>query len=199
MALATAGPEYVSEKELDAPACQQGECMKNDNVIDLDKQLRDLLKKEETMAFFDFELKAGTDASVSGVCKISKPKKGQSKSKYLAVLFIMDTPNEVARKKISAVFNSINWDMLKMRMPGFKSAFPIPYMTLSSEIYFMETDIYLANEIVPDQAYISSKLFPALTSVMGMKAGELVFWEESDPKPPSAEPGLIHKIKTLLG
>ena len=169
-------------------------------TIDLEKQLRELLKREETMAFFDFELKAETAGAVSGVCKISKPRVGQSKSKYLALLFIMDTPNEAYRRKISAVFNGINWDMLKLRLPGFKNAFPIPYMTLNSEIYFMETDIYLQQNVAPDQDYVANKLFPALTSVTGMKAGELVFWEDEDQKQkaPPPEPSLIEKIRAII-
>jgi len=187
-------------KKSRAPEAAAGGSM--NKTIDLEKQLRELLKREETMAFFDFELRAGTAGAVSGVCKISKPREGQSKSKYLALLFIMDTLNAEDRKKISAVFNDINWDLFRESMPGFKNAFPIPYMTLNSEIYFMETDIYLQKDVAPDQAYVSGTLFPALISVTGMKAGELVFWEDSDQKPqtapPPAEPSLIEKVRAIF-
>ena len=100
------------------------------------------------------------------------------------------------------MFNDHNWDLFRESMPGFKNAFPIPYMTLNSEIYFMETDIYLQKDVAPDQAYVSGTLFPALISVTGMKAGELVFWEDSDQKPqtapPPAEPSLIEKVRAIF-
>lgn len=148
------------------------------NRIDLDQQLNDLFNKEQILAFFDFQLKWKGGEPVSGLCKISRPKVGESRSKYFSVFFIMDTPNERVRKHVRGFVNGINWNSFRRTSPGVKSVFPIPYRTISSEIFFAEADIYVSKSTEINKSYIITCLYPALRKIAGLKAGELIFWDD---------------------
>lgn len=151
-------------------------------MIDVNQQLINLFSKEEMLAFFDFRLHLGGNEPVSGLCKISKPKSTAEEAQYLSLLFLIDTPSEAIRQEVDAFAKNIGWDSFRREMPGVETVLPIPTRHQGTGIYFKETDIYLKSEVVVSKAYVASKLCPAISMVVGLRPGELVFWDDLNEK-----------------
>lgn len=150
--------------------------MKN---IDLYREFIDVFRKEEMLAFFDFQADAGDVGPLSGLCKISRPKPGKADSRYLSLLFIIETPDEKVWKEAEARFGKIEWDGLQDRLPEFESALSIPFTLKEfSGDYFLEIDIYLKDTAVISRSFILGTLCPSVFSVAGLTAGEPVFRED---------------------
>jgi len=73
--------------------------MSADDTLDLKQQIVDLFNLEEMFAFFDFVLKMGSERTVTGLCKISRPK-AKKRARYYSMLFIIDTANDEIRWEI---------------------------------------------------------------------------------------------------
>jgi hypothetical protein len=147
-------------------------------MIDLTKQLTDLFKKEQMLAFFDFQVTPGGNEPVSGLCKISRPKGAGGQSQYVSLLFLIDTPNDEVWEHVNTFVNNIGWDAFRLELLGAETVLSIPHLIHKTGIYFKETAIYLSSNVTVSKYYVSSKLYPAVLRVMGLKAGELVFWED---------------------
>ncbi len=168
--------------------------MNHHEPYDLEKQLSDLLKAESMLAFFDFTLQLPGRSPASGIAKIAKPRKTKNNARYLAVLFIVDTPSLAARESISAAFAHMNWQVLaEGGLSGCKSLVAIPYSHAGTDHYFLETDIYLNNSITPDQEYLEESLMPALCRVTRIKAGEPTMWND-----PPAQTGPVAALFTRI-
>jgi hypothetical protein len=150
--------------------------MKN---IDLYREFIDVFHKEEMLAFFDFNVESDAGETLSGLCKISRPKPGRSDSRYLSLLFIIETPDEKVWKEAEARFGQIDWDGLRHRFPEFESALSIPFTLREfTGTYFQEIDIYLKKTAVISRPFIVGTLCPSVFSVAGITAGEPVFRED---------------------
>jgi hypothetical protein len=147
--------------------------------IDLHQQFIEVFNKEEMLAFFDFQAKTGNGTSVSGLCKVSKPKDGNSDTRYFSLLFIIETPDEQTWREVDGWFSSILWDNLQGCLPEFESVLSIPF-TLEEFTgnFFQEIDIYVKENTAPSREFILGTLFPGVRSVSGIDAGEAVFWED---------------------
>jgi hypothetical protein len=177
-------------------------------MIDVNQQLIDLFNKEKMLAFFDFRLNLGGNEPVSGLCKISRPKGTGEQAQYISLLFLIDTPNDAVWQEVDAFARNIDWRTFRGEMPGVQTVLPIPTRHQGAGIYFKETDIYLNSEVVVSKAYVASKLCPAISRVIGLRAGELVFWDDLPEKKqairgvnPEEEPGqsLFSRLKDFLG
>jgi hypothetical protein len=165
--------------------------MKNTNGIDLYREFIDVFRKEEMLAFFDFQAESGGIGPLTGLCKISRPKAGKADSRYLSLLFIIETPDEEAWKAAEARFGRIAWDGLRDRFPEFESALSIPFTLQEfSGNYFQEIDIYLKDTARVSRSFILGTLCPSVFSVAGLTAGEPVFREDL----PDVEKGLTEAI-----
>jgi hypothetical protein len=172
--------------------------MKTHEAIDLEKQLADLLRQESMLAFFDFTLPLPGRGPASGIAKIAKPRKGKSRARYLAVLFIVDTPSLAARQAVSAALTRMNWQSLaEGGLPGCRSVIPIPYVNAGSDLYFLEADLYLDDGIEPTEDYLEDQVMPALARVTRLKAGELAMWDEA-PKPAGPAASLFARLRKLF-
>ena len=162
--------------------------MKN---IDLYREFIDVFHKEEMLAFFDFRDETNADGPMSGLCKISRPKPGKADSRYLSLLFIVETADEKAWREAEARFGAIDWDALRDRFPEFESALSIPFTLREfTGNYFQEVDIYLKNNAVVSRSFIVGTLCPSVFSVAGITAGEPVFREDL----PDAEQDLTESL-----
>ncbi len=176
-------------------------------MIDVNQQLIDLFNKEEMLAFFDFQLRLGGNKPESGLCKISTPKGTEQHAQYISLLFLIDTPAPAAWEQVHAYAESIKWDNLKSELPGIETILSIPHQHHGIGIYFKETAVYLARDVVVSKYFVSSKLYPAVVKVMGLHAGEMVYWEDSperNQKTTSVVPGteptsLLMRLKEFLG
>lgn len=175
--------------------------MKSEKPIDLNKQLLELLEKEQMLAYFDFSMRVGgVPAPLHGICKISKPKANQAKGAYFAVLFIIDTPDMDARRKVASHMNDVNWERLKAASPAVNSVFPVPYMHISAEIYFLEVDIYFASQNMPQKTFLSEVVAPEIERITGFKPGEIIFWDGGEGEGESGGGGatLTARLKRFL-
>jgi|WetSurMetagenome_2_1015567.scaffolds.fasta_scaffold07906_8 hypothetical protein len=177
-------------------------------MIDVNQQLIDLFNKEKMLAFFDFRLNLGGDESVSGLCKISRPKGTGEQIQYISLLFLIDTPNEAVGQQVDTFTRNIGWSSFREAMPGVQTVLPIPAGQQGAGIYFKETDIYLNSDVVISKAYVASKLYPAISNIVGLRAGELVFWDDLPEKKqafqgivPGEKPGqsIVSRLKDFFG
>jgi hypothetical protein len=177
-------------------------------MIDLKKQLTDLFNKEHMLGFFDFRFSPGGSEPLSGLCKISRPKGSDERGQYVSLLFLIDTPNESLWRQVDAFTNAVDWNGFRARMPGVQTVLPIPTQHCGAEICFKELDIYLDNSVVVSKAFVMTKLYPAITHVMGLKAGELVYWDdlpeskrgfESLASDQEAPRSILEKVRDFLG
>jgi hypothetical protein len=177
-------------------------------MIDLTKQLSELFNKEQMLAFFDFQVTPGGNEPVSGLCKISRPKGTGEQTQYVSMLFLIDTPDDALWEHVNTFVNHIGWNAFRRELPGAETVLSIPHLIHKTGIYFKETAIYLSNDIKVSKYYVSSKLYPAILRVMGLKAGELIFWEDlpeskQEIKGLGSEKGssqsLVARLKDLFG
>ncbi|NMC75625.1 MAG: hypothetical protein GYA56_14880 [Geobacteraceae bacterium] len=153
--------------------------MKKGPGVDLYREFIHVFRTEEMLAFFDFRDETTTDGSLSGLCKISRPKPGKAGSRYLSLLFIVETPDEKALQEAEARFGSIDWNGLRNRFPEFESALSIPFTLREfTGNYFQEVDIYLKDNAVVSRSFIVGTLCPSVFSVAGITADEPVFRED---------------------
>lgn len=147
-------------------------------MIDLDRQLLDLFNKERMLAFFDFQVKLGEAEPHSGLCKVSQPKGGGRQSQYLSLLFLIDTPSDTAWQQVDAYAGHLDWNAFERELPGVETVLPIPHLHGGAGIYFKEVDIYLNSSVFIVKHYVMNHLYPAVLRVMGLKGGEVVFWDD---------------------
>jgi hypothetical protein len=177
--------------------------MGREDRIDVTKQLQDLLAREEMLAFFDFELELPEAKTVSGLCKVSRPKKGKARSKYVSLFFIVDTPGGEARAAVLSSLEGIQWDVLRGQLLGFEDALLLPATDVGSgDFVVSQVDLFVGEEIDLEKPYVLGQLHPAIVKAAGIISGDPVYF--ADPRPEQsagAKSGdsLIDRVKRLLG
>lgn len=152
--------------------------MKNEKIIDLKQQLIGLFEKEEVLAFFDFELAVDPGVTVQGLCKISEPKAGASKSNYLSLLFIIDASDDAIEAKVDSYMKGILWHKFKDRMSGIDIIVPMPHVSHGMRHYLKEVALYLGRQTQITPSFVSGNLYPAIVKTLGCRSGEPVFWND---------------------
>ncbi len=147
-------------------------------MIDLDRELLELFNKERMIAFFDYQVPQGEAPPLSGLCKISQPKSGTRQSRYVSLLFLMDTPDDVARQQVEAYVGWLDWNTFQHELRGVETVLPIPQVHKGSGIYLKEVDIYLDSGVSIVKQFVLNQLYPAILRVMRIRGGELVFWDD---------------------
>ncbi len=154
-----------------------------DRIIDLDEEFFDLLKKEEIFAFFGFSLSLPEDRTVSGLCKISRPKSADPKLHYFAMVFMLDAVDETVCRAMNEHFKTIDWEALRGSVPGIVDFVAMPLLSQRAGIYIKEVDVYLTagNLTKPFLEGFHS----SLARVMKLGAEDPIYWDDipQDPKP----------------
>jgi hypothetical protein len=152
--------------------------MKSEKVTDLKEQWIGLFDREEVVAFFDFLWTLDQKDRVQGLCKISEPKKGEAKSNYLSLLFIMDTTDEAMDGLIDSYMKRVPWTDFKKYLSGIDMIIPLPHVSYGTRHYLKEVEIYLVPDMKITRAFIADTLYPAIQKVLPCQGNELIFWEE---------------------
>ncbi len=152
--------------------------MKSEKVIDLKQQLIGLFDKENMLAFFDFHLPLDQNESVQGLCKIAVPKEGEAKSKYLSLLFIIDTIDDAVAEKVDSHLRGISWSGHKNCLRGSTMIIPMPHVSYEARHYIQEVEIYLSPHTKVSRSYIVDEFYPAILKILGCRGNELIFWDE---------------------
>jgi hypothetical protein len=149
-----------------------------DESIDLMQQFVDLYAREDMLCFFDFGIARPGAAEVSGICRISKPKSGNSSLRYLSMVFVVDTPDEQSRRDIPGVFARLAGDSLKAFAPEISEVLAVPAPTSHPENYVHQIDLLLDKDVDLDERFISARLLPAVRNIAGLRTSEMVWWED---------------------
>ncbi|WP_420264571.1 hypothetical protein [Candidatus Magnetominusculus dajiuhuensis] len=152
---------------------------KDGDIVDLEQEFYDSFEKEQMLAYFDFAFPKG---ALPGLCKISRPKEGHTKSTYFSTLFIIDTTSDSAFNEVASYARKIQWDDFRNYLPGFNSVMAMPYAGQKTETYFLEADIFIDTPIDIPKQFVLHRLYPSIEKVTGFKTGTLVFWDDIDPK-----------------
>jgi hypothetical protein len=179
-----------------------------DGRIDVTKQLQDVLKREEMLAFFDFQFESETGRTISGLCKISRPKEGKARSKYVSLLFIVDTPDGEARGEALSRMASIQWDSLRGELTGLEDILLLPPTDLGSgDFVLSQMDLYVNAVVDLAKPYVFEQLHPAIVKIAGITSGTPVYFPDagSETAPlPGGSTGdkrgdsLVQKLKRML-
>lgn len=147
--------------------------------IDLYREFIDVFRREEMLAFFDFQAETEHHGTLSGLCRISRPKPGRSDSLYLSLLFIIETPDKQVWREACERFDAIDWDRIGDRLPEFESVLSMPFSLREfTGSHFQEIDIYLRNDAVISRPFITGTLCPAVCHAARITAGAPLFRED---------------------
>lgn len=165
--------------------------MKSDR-IDIMQEFAELYQHEEMLAFFEFSIERPGAAAVNGLCKIAKPKTGDTRLRYLSLTFMADTPDDASTATIEAGLDQLDRDAFKASLASAAEIVPVPLMTIGSENYLRQFDIMLGEHVDAGKPFIMDRLLPALRSFAGLHAQHVVWWDavaESPDRTPADTAG----------
>ena len=154
------------------------------------------------LAFFDFQLTLDLNGMVQGLCKISEPKEGQSKSNYLSLFFIIDTPDDRGKEaKIDLLMKQLPWSDLKKGMPGIDMVVPMSRVSYGNNHYIKEVEIFLGQGQPVTRPFLVGALYPTVIKTLGGTGGDLVFWDKSPSEKKRLEADNLHQEtgRSLIG
>ena len=182
--------------------------MSLERPIDLDRELADVFKKEEMLAFFDFECPLADGNGLPGLCKISQSRAEASKEPYFSLLFLIDVPEGMRWGEVDAVMERIQWDRIQTRIAHVESVMSLPLLKAVKGVYIRETYIYSAFPREDMTPFLKGAFFPAIVKVTGFRAGDLVIWSDMadilkdvaafGPSEEKPMPTFLRKLKGLL-
>lgn len=180
--------------------------------IDLDKELAEILDKEELLAFFDFQFALNDHENLSGLCKISQPKAQNAKAPYYTFLFVVDVPEGRTWQEVDVIMAKIEWDQLKRYLAHTESVMSLPILKSIKGVYIRETYVYVKAPKEPLTSFLLHQLYPGVVKTAGLKAGELAIWKDMSevavekrafqiplPSKSKAAPTFLERLKNLLG
>jgi hypothetical protein len=177
--------------------------------IDIRQNLVDLFALEEMLAYFEFQgVEEGGD-HLSGICKISRSKKGKTRQDYLSLLFILDTPEDKTITAFRNAMEALTEENFKLHVPELDTVVSMPPMAVANDFHLKHVDIIFDDPSLDDRAFLSGKLYPALRDILNLETSELVWWNDANEsvqggretgvrtnKTPAS---VFEKIKKLLG
>jgi hypothetical protein len=183
--------------------------MSLEGLVDLNQELADLFKKEEMLAFFDFRLVVSEGETLSGLCKISRPKAGEGASTYLSLLSVTDVPEGSTWALVDGAMAAVGWEQIKRHLACVESVMSMPIRKPIKGVYLRETYVYLsAAPGAPLESYLENRLYPAIVKATGFEAGDLVIWSDmaetardtagrssTEKRPP---PAFMQRLKGIL-
>jgi hypothetical protein len=170
--------------------------MESDSALDLMDELAGLFREEDLVAFFEFRHESESGQPLSGLCKIAVPKKDSGKMNYLSLLFIVDIPDDAARRESREMENALVRNAVSRSVPEVITVLSPPAADPAPEIRLKQMDLILDPETKVDGPFVANRLYPALAESGTMKAGELV-WFEDLPGPSCEVPEKVFTIEEM--
>ncbi len=151
---------------------------RNEKIINVSQQLIDLFNREELLAFFDFELQIGIDDEIAGLCKISKPKVGESNNNYLSLLMVIDAVDDKRENEVDLYIQGISWHGIARYLPEIEMIVPMPHVRYETCHYIQEIDIYFKANMKITIPYLSNIFYPVIIKIISCKSRGLSIWDE---------------------
>lgn len=166
--------------------------MTKEKPIDLMDEVISLFSREEMIAYFDFQLPVGGDASFGGLCKISRSKRDASQLNYASVLFIVDAPTPACRQGILEKLDALDETRLQEAIPELTTLVPVPAAATHPGLLLKQIDLILEKGCPATRHFVQDKLYPVICRLAGLYAEPLVFWpapaEPASHEPATAKP-----------
>jgi len=181
--------------------------MNTSDSTDLISLLGDVFKKEDMVAFFEFSHEVSNQEVVSGLCRISRPKKGDSNLNYIALTFVLDTPDLATVNSFTAIAKKFRTDNLSRYLDTVKSTMLLPPISPSHALSIREVEIVFQEGSVLDREFILDWLYPTILSITKFKSQDIIFCDSgqndfSNQEQLNAEEqkgsSLIKRITSLL-
>ncbi len=144
--------------------------------IDLLQGFVDAYQRETTVAFFEFFIDREPQEPITGLCRVSKPKKGSVGWRYISLTFMLDALDEDARAAVDAALVGIEGDAFKAAVDAVMEVVVVPPLSASSENYVRQMDLMLEDGIDAGRQFIAERLLPVLRRVAHLSTGEIVWW-----------------------
>ena len=157
--------------------------VKQQGRVDIFQEFVAQYAREEMLAFFEFTMDLEASGSAPGLCRISQPKQGSSRLRYLSLTFVVDTPNEAARVVIQHALAHLTEATLQAALPQAAGVVPTPSMHTGPEHYIKQIDILLGTGAIPDKRFIAESLLPALQQIFPLKISEVSWWDVGSADP----------------
>lgn len=170
--------------------------------IDIVQEFVELSQHEDMLAFFQFTMRKGGHDRVTGLCRISKPKRVAGGTSYLALTLMADTADEVGREVIDAAVSAVARD-LQTAVPAIEAVVPLPAMTSSPDTYVRQLDVMLKAHIDPGKPFVAERLIPALQRIGQIMPVEVVWWEDAiservEPAASRKSASLVERVRARL-
>lgn len=183
--------------------------MNETNSIDIRQNLVDLFALEEMLAYFEFQDVGDGEDHLSGICKISRSKKGKTRQGYLSLLFIIDTPEDKTISAFRNAMGALTEENFKLHLPELDTVVSMPPMAVAHDFHLKHVDIIIDEPLLDDRAFLSGKLYPALRNILNLETSELVWWNdvnesvkgghETGIRTNKTPASVFERIKKLLG
>lgn len=173
--------------------------MRDDQPIDIMQEFVDQYAREEMLAFFEFTVPRPAPPAIAGLCKISRAKSGGSRLKYLSLSFMVDTPDDDARRRVDEALGRMEEGGLHARLSQVVDVVPMPSLNAGAENHLRQADLLLDDTVVPDQFFIQERLIPMICAVTQVALGEIVWWGAQAPPATPPRRSLEAKDESLVG
>jgi hypothetical protein len=147
-------------------------------AIDLAKESVELSSREETLAVFEFTVDRIGAASVSGLCRIAKPKSVSSSLRYLSLAFMVDAPDASASEHLDQVLTHLESKLPEATAPSIIEVMSIPSIDASPGGFLRQSELLLAESADEDQHFVTRELVPAIGQ-SPIRVGELMWWDSA--------------------
>ena len=170
-------------------------------IIDLRQELIDLYAGEHMLAFFEFTLERSGNEALSGLCRVTQPKRHRPALRYLSLSFLVDTPDSATRPVVQKALALLEGDALKTAVPEVTDGVIISSLSSSTTSYIAQADLLLGSEV--DKAFILKKLIPAIARIAQLHPTHVEWWESpttaSPPAlPPSSQSSVLATVRAWL-
>lgn len=148
----------------------------------------DFFGNEEFIAFFDMRLHDSGGKSLSGLCKVARPKGNPPKVNYLSLTFIFDTPAPAFHSLAEKCIAKLTGPAFAKYIPEVKTVTSVPCTERKAETYIHQMDILLAGSQAPDMVSTLRHIVFTIRQTGGFQTEPPQLWDEdSAPKPSAAE------------
>lgn len=168
-------------------------------AIDPVRELRELFAHERMIAFFDVTLPL--PGSPTGIARVNRPVDPSGSGHYLAVLLLVDTPDEERRERVVAFLAAVPWSTWADRVHALDVVLAMPDAESPPGLVQKEIDVYLRADTSIANDEVVEALHRTLPALSGIAAGPITRWEDVSPGPAAApaDPGASGIVSRIAG
>ena len=165
--------------------------------IDLMQEFVELARQEDLLAVCACTL-AVPGATLSGLCRFSKPRRDPSRFNYLSVTFMVDVPSDASVAAVDAALDRLGDGDLQRAVSVIHEVVPTPRLVSEGGNYVRQVDLMLDARVDPGREFLSDRLLPALSRLVPLAVVDVIWWGEADTAAPHRPAAGAQKPASLL-